>query len=257
MVRDQVETVFVSPEMVTLIGQGRIDPTSFPEGSCGFLIELGQPASIAIVADANSHEWSELEERSVALVVMRDALERLFDWVPHETDGQGFFIGTDLAAIATRMLDDERGTEATKTYRLAKSIELLCDIVSALKQGSLVPLPSGSNLTELDGIRLIAARRIIDEHWAEKLTLGQIARLSGLNRAKLTRGFREIYRCSVTEALAEKRLAEARMQLLSTDLPVGVIGYRSGYSNNASFTRAFGRRFGVSPTDLRNCRIAA
>jgi AraC family transcriptional activator of pyochelin receptor len=36
-----------------------------------------------------------------------------------------------------------------------------------------------------------------------------------------------------------------------------VIGYRSGYSNNASFTRAFGRHFGVSPSDLRNIAVAA
>jgi len=62
---------------------------------------------------------------------------------------------------------------------------------------------------------------------------------------------------SVGEALADKRLAEARRQLLATDLPVSVIGYRTGYSNNASFTRAFGRHFGVSPTDLRSCGLAA
>jgi AraC family transcriptional activator of pyochelin receptor len=104
---------------------------------------------------------------------------------------------------------------------------------------------------------VIEARRLIDEHWSEKLTLGQIARRCGLNRTKLTRGFRELYRCSVTEALAEKRLGEARRQLVATDLPVGIIGYRSGYTNNASFTRAFGRRFGVSPTDFRATRIAA
>ena len=69
----------------------------------------------------------------------------------------------------------------------------------------------------------------------EKLTLDQIARSCGINRSKLSRGFRELYRCSVSEALAERRLAEARQQLLATDLPVSLIGYRSGYLNNASF----------------------
>ena len=39
--------------------------------------------------------------------------------------------------------------------------------------------------------------------------------------------------------------------LLTTDLPVSSIGYVSGYLNNASFTRAFGRRFGHTPTDVR------
>lgn len=73
----------------------------------------------------------------------------------------------------------------------------------------------------------------------------------------MARGFRETYGCTVSEALAERRLAEARRQLIATDLPIGLIGYRSGYLNNASFTRAFGRRFGQSPTDFRACAVAA
>jgi AraC family transcriptional activator of pyochelin receptor len=68
----------------------------------------------------------------------------------------------------------------------------------------------------------------------------------------LSRGFRELYGISVAEAVSERRLDQARRELLATDLPVGLIGYRSGYQNNASFTRAFGRRFGVSPTELRS-----
>ena len=114
-----------------------------------------------------------------------------------------------------------------------------------------------ASLSQVDMNRISAARRIVDEQWTEKLTLDQIARRCGLNRSKLSRGFREIYRCTVSEALAERRLAEARRQLLSTDLPVSLIGYRSGYLNNASFTRAFGRRFGQSPTNFRACSVAA
>jgi AraC family transcriptional activator of pyochelin receptor len=44
---------------------------------------------------------------------------------------------------------------------------------------------------------------------------------------------------------------------MSTDLPVGLIGYRSGYQNNASFSRAFCRRFGVPPSDFRARPVAA
>jgi AraC family transcriptional activator of pyochelin receptor len=45
--------------------------------------------------------------------------------------------------------------------------------------------------------------------------------------------------------------------LLTTDLPVSSVGYESGYMNNASFSRAFGRRFGRSPTDFRSAPLAA
>ena len=104
---------------------------------------------------------------------------------------------------------------------------------------------------------MASARELIEENWRERLTLSQIARSCGLNRSKLSRGFRELYRCSVSEAIAERRLAEARRELLATDLPVGLIGYRSGYQNNASFSRAFCRRFGIPPSDFRARGMAA
>ena len=146
---------------------------------------------------------------------------------------------------------------ASTPYRLAKSIELLCEILNAHRTGQLAKVSAPSTITLRDIERIIAARKIVDECWHEKLTLCQIAQRCGLNRSKLARGFRQMYCCSVNEALLERRLAEARRQLISTDLPVGMIGYRSGYNNNASFSRAFCRRFGVPPSNFRSSLAAA
>ena len=101
------------------------------------------------------------------------------------------------------------------------------------------------------------ARRLIDERWHEKLTLDSIARACGINRAKLTRGFRSMFATTVADAIADMRLRGAGEMLRSTDLPVSSIGYRCGYLNNASFTRAFSRHYGVAPTQYRAHRLAA
>ena len=67
-----------------------------------------------------------------------------------------------------------------------------------------------------------------------------------------------MFDCSVAEAIAERRLGGAHQLLLVTDLPVSAIGYRCGYSNNASFARAFSRRFGLAPSQVRaGNRLAA
>ncbi len=66
-----------------------------------------------------------------------------------------------------------------------------------------------------------------------------------------------MFRCSIGEALAEQRLSQASRMLLTTDLPVSSVGYENGYLNNASFARAFGRRFGKSPSDFRIDQAAA
>jgi AraC family transcriptional activator of pyochelin receptor len=147
--------------------------------------------------------------------------------------------------------------EPRNVYRLAKSLELLCETVRMWAEGALVPLAPEGDLSFADTRRLIDARRLIDERWHEKLTLDSIARACGLNRAKLTRGFRELFACSIAEALAERRLGEASRMLLTTDKPVSSIGYENGYLNNASFARAFSRRFGRSPSDFRATGVAA
>ena len=90
--------------------------------------------------------------------------------------------------------------------------------------------------------------------WAEALAhLGK----PDAHVEELTRGFRDMYDCSIADALSQQRLEAARRMLLSTDLPIASIGYRCGYLNNASFTRAFSRRFGTAPTQYRAGRLAA
>jgi AraC family transcriptional activator of pyochelin receptor len=253
----EVEAIHVSPEMVTLLGPGDFSEFVLPAGAAALVLTLdgagGASSSVSIAYDAGD---ATLDGR-LTLVVMRSALERLFDWNPLEADRKTFYLTAEIRSVAAALTDCPRTDGSRTPYLLAKSIELLCEIVSAIQSDALVPVAPVGTLSQLDSRRLIEARRIIDDHWSEKLTLGQIARRAGLNRTKLTKGFRELYHCSVSEALSEKRLAEARRQLASTDLPVGIIGFRSGYLNNASFTRAFGRRFGVSPSDFRACRLAA
>src|SRR3546814_14722702 len=60
-----------------------------------------------------------------------------------------------------------------------------------------------------------------------------------------------MYKGTVAEAVSGRGLSHARTLLSLSDLPVSSIGYRCGYQSNASFTRAFARRFGMTPTDMR------
>jgi AraC family transcriptional activator of pyochelin receptor len=146
---------------------------------------------------------------------------------------------------------------AGMTLRGAKCVELFCETFAALVGNALVPTHAEVAMSECDTRRIVQARRVIDEQWREKLTLDAIARACGVNRAKLTRGYRALFGVTIADAIAERRLGGARQMLLATDLPVSSVGYACGYQNNASFTRAFSRRFGVVPTRLRAECLAA
>lgn len=257
-----IEWVPVSPEMTTLIGVG--PPGDAPVPAAAALLRYtfgadGDLASLSIVADAATLELSDDAGSSnqLSCIVTRDALDRLFGWCASHDDGRRYHLTSDLRAIMLAIVEAPMAGPPRETYRIGKSIELLCETMRALAAGALVPIAAEGSLSLADSRRLVAARRIIDEQWAEKLTLDSLARTCGINRAKLTRGFRELYHCSVAEAIAERRLVEASRKLLTTDLPVSSIGYASGYLNNASFSRAFGRRFGVSPSEYRGCASAA
>jgi AraC family transcriptional activator of pyochelin receptor len=256
---DTVEAVILSHEMTMLIGTGTTDGVAFPDDAALLVFGFGRvgvPATLRVVPDTRDQALGDPEEgmRSLSCIVARTALDRLFGGICEQ--GGRYHLTTTLRTIALAIAECSYGAAARETYRAGKAIELLCETMQALTADILVPVAAEGAMNQADSRRLVAARRIIDEQWSEKLTLDSLARACGINRAKLTRGFRELYRCTVAEAIAERRLMEASRKLRTTDLPVSSIGYASGYLNNASFSRAFGRRFGVSPSEYRGAVAA-
>ena len=251
---DSCRWIEVSPEMTALIGDGRPAGIPMPPDPIRVTFSLGSEIQQPAV-------WFGGAERdcspAITLFVSRACLLRLAGRLPLAEDKAGYHLSSELRAIAMALRDGHPVPAARSPYQLAKSIELLCETIAHLADGKLVPLAADGALSAEDTRRVLAARRMIDERWSEKLTLESIARACGVNRAKLTRGFKDLFDCTVTEALAEQRLTHARRMLLTTNKPVSSIGYENGYLNNASFARAFSRRFGVAPSSYRMTGVAA
>lgn len=247
--------VEVSAEMLTLLGAGDVGGHRWPPRPVAF--EFDEKLELTFHArPGREHLNRDSACNRLILVVDRAACERVNGSAIEFDDGGSYIIPAELRAIAVALRDCQMAEAAATPYRLAKSIELLCEILQAKRSGDIIAA-SSSDLNFADCRRIAAARQLIEERWDQPLSLSEIARHSGVNRSKLSRGFRALYGCSISEAVSERRLAEACRQLIATDLPVGLIGYRSGYQNNASFSRAFCRRFGVPPSDYRLKSLAA
>ena len=240
-------TVIVSPELTSYIGRGSCDLASLPPDPAilGFG-DIGEPAVRVLSPTALA---SEAGDDLVVLAIGRAACLRIFGMVPDA--GGRWYLPADLRGIGRAAVAVEGDGEAATMLRTARSLELLCQLMASLKDGRMVEAQGATTLSEHDIALVAEAHQLVLEHWQDKLTVGSIARRCGINKAKLTRGFRELYQCTVAEAVNERRLENARQLLIQSDLPVAVVGYRSGYSSNASFTRAFTRRFGMAPTELR------
>jgi len=251
------EWIQVSPEMTAVIGRGDVAGAPLPPDPLLLCFELsGAGGHAAVRIGAEGGPQGDDADR-LRLFVARAAWLRLGGPEPEAVTCGAYHLPSDLRAIVLALSDCTREGEPRNVYRLAKSIELLCDTLRALREETLLPLVAGGGLSSSDWNRIVGARRMIDERWHEKLTLETIARACGLNRDKLTRGFRIMYDCSIAEALAARRLRQAGLMLRTTDKPVSSIGYANGYLNNASFARAFGRHYGVSPSDYRAARMAS
>lgn len=247
--------VVVSPEMLSFTEPGPVPREGWPSDAMifGFAgIGGGSTPTLRFVTDLDDCPW--LDDCDVVFVVQRAACQRLFGELPKPG---AWHLPSELRSHALAIRDCEVGLAARDTLRLGRSIELLCQTFAALAADRLVPVHGSAALSERNAARIAAARLLIEERWQEKLTLESIGRACGLNRDKLSRGFRQVFDCSVSDLLSEKRLGGARQLLMTTDLPVSTVGYRCGYLNNASFARAFTRRFGHAPSQLRHAGIAA
>ncbi len=245
----EADYIVVSPEMTAFFGV-ETSAAPVPPRPVEMILERGPRGWALKIEPSPVVSTPAGRPERIIFLIQRDAIERLGG--RGLLTGGAFHLTVELRAIALALHEPTAPAEARSTYRLAKCIEFVCETIRQFRNSELAPLTPEGQLSPADTRRMQAARQLIDDRAGEKLTLDYIARSCGLNRSKLTRGFKELFDCTVAEALAERRLETARRMLLTTDLPVSSIGYVSGYQNNASFTRAFGRRFGRTPSNLRS-----
>lgn len=98
---------------------------------------------------------------------------------------------------------------------------------------------------------LLRAKDLMDGRYAEPLDLTAIAEAAGYSRAHFSREFRRVFGSSPRAYLITRRLERAAALLRTTDLGVAEVCHAVGLTSVGSFTAAFGRTYGASPTAYR------
>ncbi len=91
----------------------------------------------------------------------------------------------------------------------------------------------------------------INEHFAEELTLEQVASLVGFSKYHFTRLFRQYTGTSFYKYLNQKRIAHAKNLLLDPELTVIEVATQSGFSSLSAFLRMFKLSNNCTPTEFR------
>ncbi len=97
-----------------------------------------------------------------------------------------------------------------------------------------------------------AVKLLINERFAERLSLEGIARSVGYSRFYLATIFRRHTGLSIHRYLNNHRLLIA-LESLNSGLDLTPLALRVGFSSHAHLTTAFGQQFGLPPSRARRC----
>ena len=99
--------------------------------------------------------------------------------------------------------------------------------------------------------RVTRAVRMIERHPDEALTLGQLARASGLSPYHFLRTFESVTGLTPHQYVRRARLREAAVRLAAESDKVLDIALDTGFGDVSNFNRAFRSEFGMSPSVYR------
>ena len=91
----------------------------------------------------------------------------------------------------------------------------------------------------------------IHAHYAESITLDDIANLISMSPSSCSRFFRTNAGKTVTDYILDVRLGNAARALVDTNDSVSVICYRCGFNNLSNFNRVFKAKKEMTPSEFR------
>ena len=190
--------------------------------------------------------------RYAAFCVPRSAIEPLVPDI-----GAAFARRVPASNRALRMLQGylelARGEHVVSTPELtAAYTNHLCDLL-ALTLGATRDAAELATSRGVCAVRLQAMKEDIEKNLKRPdLSVHSIAKQHGVSVRYVQRLFEESG-WTFTQFLMEQRLATAYEALTApSNVPINAIAYELGFSDLSYFNRAFRRRYGCTPSDVRN-----
>ncbi|HKP48343.1 MAG TPA: AraC family transcriptional regulator [Pyrinomonadaceae bacterium] len=102
---------------------------------------------------------------------------------------------------------------------------------------------------------LTLARDILHDHFAENLSISQIAALVEVHPVRLATAFRQQYRCTIGDYRRRLRIEFACRELANTRWSLTEVALAAGFADQAHFSRTFKRLTGTTPAKFRSGSI--
>jgi len=155
-----------------------------------------------------------------------------------------FSTASELAAQMSK--SDSMGKDAV-INRLAESlfIQTLVDYITSIDDLS-------SFLAALQDRHIGLALKSIHNEISRDWSIAELANIASMSKSVFSSKFHSMVGEPPIVYLARWRMLKAREMLVETTIPVGQISQKVGYQSEFSFSRAFKKMTGLTPTAVRN-----
>ena len=99
--------------------------------------------------------------------------------------------------------------------------------------------------------RVQKVKQYIDEHYAEPLSLSQMADLVGMSPVSFSRFFHQRTNRTLSEYIVDIRLGYAARMLVDSEKNISEICYECGFNNLSNFNRTFKAKRNYTPREFR------
>lgn len=159
-----------------------------------------------------------------------------------------FFEGAALRGTVTKITAAIEAGLVEECYLAALDAILIHELVRAVQGAEVKETVARGGLA---GWQRRAVSAYIEEHLSESITLVKLAGLARLSPFYFCRAFKESFGVPPRRYLCTRRIERAKGMLATASSSVTEIGLAIGYSETSSFTAAFRKATGQTPTAYR------
>jgi AraC family transcriptional regulator len=153
----------------------------------------------------------------------------------------GHLAGGEAAWLAERLAREFRGSDPASALAIEA---LVLELLVASRRS--MPRDDASAPAWL-----ARAQAFLHTHFAEAVSVEQVAAEAGVHPAHLARVFRRHHRCTLGDYVRRLRLDAARLALVDSDRPLAEIAVAAGFADQSHFSRLFRAASGVTPGRYR------
>ncbi|MGH8503299.1 MAG: helix-turn-helix domain-containing protein [Gammaproteobacteria bacterium] len=218
---------------------------------------LAEPGAIHLTPAGCGSEWRGSGEAEILAISLRGTF---FSRVAHETFGRspaGAKLTPQLS-IRDPLIEQVGGHLLNELERPGPGGQLYVESLANTLAVHLLRHYAFDAKAEPDTGQALPARKLrrvveyIDAHLEERLTLEQMAQLTGYSAFHFSRLFKQATRRSPHQYVLEQRVQRAKQLLKASRAPAAEIAYEVGFSSQSHLVTAFRKVVGVTPKVYRS-----